>query len=135
MENIRSALWRLRRLRLAEIAHYDKASEYLGRATLGVGMKRAIDIGGTGNCPLTNNAETYTREKEAGARAKTAADAIWGTIKPKLVNAELDHRAVIELFYNVGMLWEDIPAAIKRSEKACARMHHDMLCYLERESL
>jgi hypothetical protein len=135
MENIRSMLWRLRRLRLLEINHAERANEYLARATQGTSTKQAINISGTGNYPLTDNVGLYTREKEAGARAKAAADAIWGTINPKLKNAELDHHAVIELFYNIGMPWEDIPTAIKRSEKACARMHHDMLCYMERESL
>lgn len=133
MTEVRSALWRLRRLRLEETAHNERASEYLHRATRGMGMKHATDIGGTGNCPLTDNADRYEQERAAADRARQEADTIWAGFVPVVAALELDARSVVERYYNVGMAWEDIPAAVKRSLKSCERLHREALAQMERD--
>ena len=131
MNTIRATLWELRRLRTLEASHNEAAIEYLNRASRGTGSKRAMDIGGTGDCPLTNNAGRYAQERESCLKAKRSADTIWRQIEPRLAMLDIDSRNVITLYYNVGMAWEDIPAAIKRSPIACERLHRETLTYLE----
>lgn len=133
MPNIRSALWRLRQFRLAEASHYERAVEHLERATHGTSAKRATDMGGTGNCPLTDNADDYTREREASIQAKKNADQLWSEVSPRIATLDLGMRSVIELYYNAGMAWIDIPQTIKRSPKACEKMHREALARMERE--
>ena len=132
MPSIRDTLTHLRQLRLSEASNSDRASEYLHRSTHGTSTKRATDIGGTGNCPLTEYAGRYAQAREASIGAKREADAIWKRIEPHLMQMDLDTRCVITQFYNMAMAWEDIPASIKRSKQACERMHRDALAALER---
>lgn len=96
-------------------------------------MKHATDISGTGACPLTNNADRYEQERRQAAKARTEADSIWAGFIPVMATLELDPRSVMELFYNVGMPWEDIPATVKRSRASCDKMHRETLARLERE--
>lgn len=97
MPAIRHTLARLRQLRLWEAVHRENAAEYLHRATQGVGARRAMDIGGTGDCPLTQNAGRYTKEHTAAEQARREADTLWTGIAPGLAALELDPRSVIEL--------------------------------------
>lgn len=133
MPNIRDTLTRLRQLRLSEAANAERASEYLHRSTHGTGTKRAADIGGTGHCPLTDYAGRYAQAREVSIRARREADLLWKRIEPHLAQMDLDTRSVITEFYNMAMAWEDIPASIKRSPKACERMHREALAVLERD--
>jgi hypothetical protein len=133
MPNIRDTLTHLRQLRLSEASNSERASDYLYRSTNGTSSKRAADIGGTGHCPLTDFAGRYSQARNASIGARREADAIWKRIEPHLMQMDLDTRSVITLFYNMATPWEDIPAAIKRSPKACERMHREALAALERE--
>ena len=132
MANVRSDLWQLRHLRLEETAHNGHAAEYMHRATQGMSMKRATNISGTGDCPLTNYADRCDAEHKQANRARREADTLWTKYAPAVAALDFDARRVMELFYNVGMAWEDIPAAVKRSPKACGRMHRETLARLER---
>ncbi len=133
MPNIRDTLTHLRQLRLSEASNSERASEYLHRSTHGTGTKHAVDIGGTGHCPLTDYAGRYSQARTASIGAKREADAIWKRIEPRLAQMDLDTRSVITLFYNWATPWEDIPNSIKRSPKACERMHREALATLERD--
>ena len=128
--NVRATLWELRRLRVSQHRHLDLAAEYLHRAGQGVSYKRATDIGGTGNCPLTDYAEAHAQERRLALRARAQADAIWARFAPMLEGMELDERSVIELYYNDAVPREDIPELIKRSAAACDRMYHEGLARL-----
>lgn len=125
--DVRATLWELRRLRVSQHRHADLASEYLYMAGKGVGTQKALDIGGTGDCPLTNYSDAYEIEHRLAKESKDKADAIWTTILPLLVDMDLDVRSVVELYYNGGVAREDIPALIKRSVPACDRMYHEAL--------
>lgn len=128
--DVRATLWELRRLRVSQHRHADLSSDYLYMACKGVGAQKALDIGGTGDCPLTNYSDAYEIEHRLAKESKDKADAIWATILPLLdsiVTLDYDARQVIILYYNTGISREDIPALIKRSVPACDRMYHEAL--------
>ena len=78
--HIRESLTELRRLRLKAQYHSAKAAEYMARATHGTSTRRATDMSGTGDCPLTTSAEAYGREHAAAIAFTNAANAIWAQV-------------------------------------------------------
>ena len=112
----------LRRLRIEAAGHYANASELMRRATNGTGTKRATDMGGTGNCPLTDYAGRHAKADKQYRVCAAQANAIWARVKPFLCNYDLDTQSVVELFYNQGEDMLDVVKSVKRSMISCERM-------------
>ena len=135
-ENMNTAdtLNELRRLRIDADTHRAKADEYLHRATRGTSAKRAIEIGGTGNCPLTDFAGRHARAQEQYKACAAKANAIWTRVRPLLEAYDCDTQCVIELFYNQGAEMQDVARSVKRSLKACEKMQAHVCLTLRMES-
>jgi len=129
--DVRKSLVGVRNLRLLQHGHADKAAEYLHRAGKGMTPEQARNIGGTGNCPLTDNADDYDWNKRLAAENKTAADAEWDKVKPLMQGLAPLERRVIELYYNVCVSREDIPELVKKTREACDAAMHRALGKME----
>ena len=120
--NTADTLNELRRLRIDADKRRAEADEYFHRATRGTSAKRAIEMGGTGNCPLTDYAERHARALEQYRTCAAKANAIWARVRPFLCNYDLDTQSVVELFYNQGEDMLDVVKSVKRSLVSCERM-------------
>ena len=112
----------LRRLRIDAAEHRSEAAEYLHCATKGTSSKRAIEIGGTGNCPLTDFAGRHARAAEQYKACAAKANAIWTRVHPLLAVYDYDTQRVVELYYNQGADLQDVARSVKRSLVACEKM-------------
>ena len=119
----RETLMELRRLRLDAQYHNTKAAEYMARATNGTSTRRATNMSGTGDCPVSSYAVAYGSEHAAAIVSANAANAIWALVC--LDGLGLDESLIIERYYNQAMDWADIAKGIKRNIDACYRMHRD----------
>jgi len=131
----RKSLVGVRNLRLLQHGHADKAAEYLHRAGKGMTPEQARNIGGTGNCPLTDNADDYDWNKRLAAENKAEADAAWAKVKPLMQGLAPLERRVIELYYNDCIAREDMPELAKQSREACDAAMHRALAKMEAHRL
>ncbi|MEG0741914.1 MAG: hypothetical protein RR521_06770 [Clostridia bacterium] len=128
MHDICEQLWEIRRLRLSAANHYAWASEYMTRASYGMSTRRAVNVGGTGKCPLTDYAACYSRERKSAEQDRRAADERWTACKQWVdALANLDARLLVECYYNCAMSWAEVRATIKRSESAVYELHREAL--------
>lgn len=130
----RETLMELRRLRLDAQYHNAKAAEYMARATCGTSTRRATNMSGTGDCPLTDCAERHARAAEQYKACAAKANAIWARVYPLLAVYDYDTRCVVELYYNQGADMQDVARSVKRSLVACERMQAHVCLTLRMES-
>lgn len=121
----------LRTLRLEQQERADRAADLFAMAARGMSARRAMDTGGTGECPLSRYGPDYAVAKAAAKTKGEQAAAIWQRIKPHLQGVEYDAYGVMTLYYNHAMDWEDVRTQLKRSEAACQRMHAEMVQRLD----
>ena len=131
--SIKATLWKLRQYRVAQHRHADLASDYLHRAGQGVTPEQARNIGGTGNFPLTDNADDYDWNKRLAAENKTAADAAWEQVKPLMQGLAPLERRVIELYYNACVSKEDMPELVEKARPLCDDALHRALGKMQTE--
>lgn len=129
--SIKATLWKLRQYRVAQHHHADLASDYLHRAGQGVTVEQARNIGGTGNCPLTDYADAYETERRMMQENLKCAIAIWEQVAPMLCGLHCDERRVIELYYNVGISREGLPELTGWTADKCDRLIHTALAGME----
>lgn len=124
----------LRNLRISANMHYAKASEYFERATQGMSSRRAVAIGGTGHCPLSDYTLEYSASKDRGKRASDDANRMLQAFLPQIKTLPQEHQQVLLLFYDRLYSWEDIAKAIGRSRQACWQLHKEALAALQTPS-
>jgi DNA-directed RNA polymerase specialized sigma24 family protein len=129
--NVRKSLMGVRNLRLLQYGHANIAAEYLHRAGRGMTSEQARNIGGTGNFPLTDNADDYDWNKRLAAENKTAADAAWEQVKPLMQGLAPLERRVIELYYNACVAREDMPELVGKARPLCDDALHRALGKME----
>ena len=129
--SIKATLWKLRQYRVAQHRHADLASDYLNRAGKGVTAEQARNIGGTGNCPLTDYADMYETERRLMQENLKGAIAVWEQVAPILCGLHRDERRVIELYYNVGISREGLPELTGWTADKCNRLIHAALAHME----
>ena len=133
MQINRDTLMELRRLRLDAQYHNAKAAEYMEMATKGTSTRRATNMSGTGDCPVSSYAVAYGREHAEAIVSANAANAIWETVC--LDGLGLDESLIIERYYNQSMDWADISRSIKRNIDACYRMHRESVAEITRRGI
>ena len=133
--DVRKALMGVRNMRLMQHGHANIAAEYLHRASKGMTPEQARNIGGTGNFPLTDNADDYDWNKRLAAENKTAADAAWEQVKPLMQGLAPLERRVIELYYNACVAREDMPELVGKARPLCDDALHRALGKMEARRL
>jgi hypothetical protein len=133
--NTADTLNELRRLRTEADKHRADAAEYFHCATRGTSAKRATDMGGTGNCPLTDFAGRHARAVEEYRACAAKANAIWARVHPLLAAYAYDTQCVIELYYNQGADMQDVARGVKRSLAACEKMQAGVCLTLRTEAI
>ena len=133
--DVRKALVGVRNLRLLQYGHANIAAEYLHRAGRGMTPEQARNIGGTGNFPLTDNADDYDWNKRLAAENKAAADAAWEQVKPLMQGLAPLERRVIDLYYNACVSREDMPELVGKSRPLCDDALHRALGKMEARRL
>lgn len=129
--SIKATLWKLRQYRVAQHHHADLSSEYMYRAGQGVTAEQARNIGGTGNCPLTDYADMYDTERRLMVENMQRADDIWDTVRSLLAALSKDERRAIELYYNIGISREGLPELTGWTADKCDRLIHTALARME----
>lgn len=131
--DIRHRLEELRKLRSEQRRHAQLAENAMGRATVAMSTKRAIDRGGTGTCPLTEYAPVYAQHRDYAREAGEKADGLWRDVQPYVCALpDLDARIVVTGYYQQADSWEDVRRNVKRSESSVFRLNREAIRAMER---
>ena len=131
--DIRYRLEELRKLRSEQRRHAQIAEDAMGRATVAMSTKRATNVGGTGDFPLTQYGPVYSKHRELSIEAGKKAEAIWMDVR-RYVDAlgVFDTRMVVTGYYQNADSFERVACMVKRSRESVDRLHRNALKSMEK---
>ena len=131
--DIRYRLEELRKLRSEQRRHAQIAEDAMGRAIVAMSTKRATNVGGTGNFPLTQYGPVYSKHRELSIETGRRAELIWEDVCPYIYALnDLDARLAIIGFYRNADTFDRVRGMVKRSETSLRKIMKDALDAMER---